>query len=107
MEFTVIFRAGATKTERWRRAHDFILTSISEGHNFRQCFFQEAGVTAAIDHTAMPVWIDLAAQSGAELILCSQAIEEYRVEAPRPFVVGGLGTLIEAGVMSDKVVCFA
>ena len=107
MEFTVIFRASAVKKESWRRAHNFMSASISEGHNFRQCFFQEAGVTAAVHHVAMPVWIELAARSGTELILCSQAIEEHLVVAPAPFIIGGLGTLIEAAVMSDRVVCFA
>ena len=107
MEFTVIFRASAVKKASWRRAHNFISVSISGGHTFRQFFFQEAGVTAAVDHFAMPAWIELAARSGAELILCSQAIEEYLVEAPAPFIIGGLGAFIEAAVMSDRVICFA
>jgi sulfur relay (sulfurtransferase) complex TusBCD TusD component (DsrE family) len=48
----------------------------------------------------------LAQRTGGEFLLCSQAVEEHRVEILAPFVVGGLGALVEAAVRADKVVSF-
>jgi sulfur relay (sulfurtransferase) complex TusBCD TusD component (DsrE family) len=38
--------------------------------------------------------------------LCSQAAEAYDITANNPFVIGGLGALIEAGVRADRVISF-
>ena len=76
------------------------------GHSIRQCFFQGEGVLTATLPQAQPGWVTLSEQTGAELLLCSQAAETYSVTAETPFAIGGLGALVEASVKADRVISF-
>jgi sulfur relay (sulfurtransferase) complex TusBCD TusD component (DsrE family) len=51
-------------------------------------------------------WQQIADDTQAELLLCSQAAEEHAIHAGGPFRIGGLGALVEAAVRSDRVVSF-
>jgi sulfur relay (sulfurtransferase) complex TusBCD TusD component (DsrE family) len=51
-------------------------------------------------------WSSWSREIGARLILCSASAETYELTADDDFSVGGLGELIEAGMISDKVVSF-
>ena len=51
-------------------------------------------------------WVRLAEEPGAELLLGSQAAENFGITANSPFAIGGLGSLIEAGVKADRIISF-
>ena len=53
--------------------------AIEQGHTVRQCFFQGAGVITATDTENLSTWQRVANETGAELLLCSQAVEEHKV----------------------------
>ena len=106
MQISFLIRIDKEKQTRWKRAQSFIGSAMDQGHTIRQFFFEAQGVTSAIAEESMPRWIELSSASGAPLVLCSQAVEKYRIAVPDPFVVGGLGTLIEASVLADRTMSF-
>ena len=106
MQFSLIIRTLPQDTIRWRQALRFAETATQMGHSIRQCFFQSEGVLAATQPEAHEGWCHVAEATGAELLLCSQAAEAYDITANHPFVIGGLGALIEAGVRADRVISF-
>ena len=106
MEISLIIRTRPDDAHRLAQACRFIRTATEQGHTIRQCFFQSEGVLAATHPEAYEGWCRVAEASGAELLLCSQAAEAYDITANTPFVIGGLGALVEAGVKADRVISF-
>ena len=106
MQFSLIIPTRPQDTGRWQQALRFAETVTEMGHSIRQCFFQSEGVLAATHPEAYEGWCRVAEASGAELLLCSQAAEAYEITANNPFVIGGLGALVEAGVKADRVMSF-
>ena len=106
MDFLLIIRTRPEDAERWQQAQRFIETASGMGHSVLQCFFQSEGVMAAVLPEAKKGWVRLAEETGAELLLCSQAAENFGITANLPFAIGGLGALIEAGVKADRVISF-
>ena len=106
MQFSLIIRTRPQDTVRWQQALRFAETATQMGHSICQCFFQSEGVLAATQPEAHEDWRRIAESTGAELLLCSQAAEAYEITAKDPFVVGGLGALIEAGVKADRLISF-
>lgn len=51
-------------------------------------------------------WADWACSVGARLVLCSASAEVFGLTADDDFSVEGLGELVEAGLLSSKVVSF-
>ena len=106
MQFSLIIRTRPQDTVRWRKALGFAETATQMGHSIRQCFFQSEGVLTATHPEAYEDWCRVAESTGAELLLCSQAAEAYEITANNPFVIGGLGALVEAGVRADREISF-
>ena len=106
MEISLIIRTSPKNACRLVLARRFIQTAIEEGHTIRQCFFQSEGVLAATQAERLAEWQQIADETQAELLLCSQAVEEYATDPEEPFQIGGLGALVEAAVRSDRLVSF-
>ena len=106
MDISLIIRTHPEHGERLSLALRFINAAIAEGHSVRQCFFQGEGVRSALEPHCQDTWQQIADSTGAELLLCSQAVEVHAVDAHAPFQIGGLGALVEAAVRSDRVVSF-
>ena len=106
MEISLIIRTRPGDADRLAQACRFIATATEQGHTIRQCFFQSEGVLSAVLPDRLSEWQEIAESTQAELLLCSQAAEEYAVDAMGPFQIGGLGALVEAAVRSDRVVSF-
>lgn len=106
MQFSLIVRTRPEDSHRLAVLTAFMAAAIEQGHTVRQCFFQGAGVITATDTENLSTWQRVANETGAELLLCSQAVEEHKVETLEPFAIGGLGALVEAAVRSDRVVSF-
>ena len=106
MNISLIIRTHPEDEERLSLALRFINAAIAEGHSVRQCFFQDKGVRCALETHRQDTWQQIADRTGAELLLCSQAVEELGVDARAPFKIAGLGALVEAAVRSDRVVSF-
>ena len=106
MNISLIIRTHPEDEERLSLALRFINAAIAEGHSVRQCFFQDEGVRCALEPHRQDTWQQIADSTGAELLLCSQALEVHGGDARSPFQIGGLGALVEAAVRSDRVVSF-
>ena len=106
MDISLIIRTHPKDEERLSLALRFINAAIAEGHSVRQCFFQDKGVRCALETHRQDTWQQIADRTGAELLLCSQAVEVHGGDARAPFQIGGLGAFVEAAVRSDRVVSF-
>ena len=106
MNISLIIRTHPENVERLSLALRFISAAIEQGHTVRQCFFQGEGVRSALEPHCQDTWQQIADSTGAELLLCSQAVEVHGGDARAPFQIGGLGALVEAAVRSDRVVSF-
>ena len=106
MEISLIIRTSPKNAYRLVLARRFIQTAIEEGHTIRQCFFQSEAVLTASQSERLAVWQQIADDTKAEMLLCSQAVEEYAINPEAPFRIGGLGALVEAAVRSDRLVSF-
>ena len=106
MQISLIIRTAPENAHRLATVHCFIQTAVEQGHTIRQCFFQSEGVLAATQPEGLADWQQIADSTRAELLLCSQAVEEHAVDPEGPFQIGGLGALVEAAVRSDRLVSF-
>ena len=106
MEISLIICTPGTAPKQCERVQDFIQSAVDQGHDIKQCFFQGAGVSAALHEHTPPRWRQLATLTGAELLLCSQAVEAAALSVPEPFIIAGLGALVEAAVNADRLVSF-
>ena len=106
MEISLIIRTSPEDARRLVLAHRFIQAATEQGHTIRQCFFQSVGVLAATQPEQLSEWQQIADITHAELLLCSQAVEEHAVYPEGPFQIGGLGALVEAAVRSDRLMSF-
>ena len=106
MEISLIIRTSPENARRLVLAHRFIQAATEQGHTIRQCFFQSEGVLTASQSEGLAEWQQIADDTQAELLLCSQAVEAHAVDPQGPFQIGGLGALIEAAVRSDRLVSF-
>ena len=106
MQISLIIRTAPENAHRLATVRRFIQTAIDQGHTIRQCFFQSVGVLAATQPEQLSEWQQIADITHAELLLCSQAVEEHAVYPEGPFQIGGLGALVEAAVRSDRLMSF-
>ena len=106
MEISLIIRTSPKNARRLVLAHRFIQTATEQGHTIRQCFFLIVCFLSATQAERLAEWQQIADETQAELLLCSQAVEEHAVDPETPFQIGGLGALVEAAVRSDRLVSF-
>ena len=106
MQISLIIRTAPEDAHRLATVRRFIQTAIEQGHTIRQCFFQSEAVLTATQSEGLAQWQQIANDTRAELLLCSQAVEEHAVAPESPFQIGGLGALVEAAVRSDRLVSF-
>ena len=109
LTYTVVVQSGPDAGLGHERALRFIDSLLNIGHQLNRVFFYGEGVRVALhwDDDSLSTWQHVA-QGGCELVLCSASAERYGVEEPPAgFVIAGLGTLMEAGLDSDRVLSFA
>ena len=111
-----------------RSAAAFAQCAIARGHSIYRIFFLDAGTAAASATSVFPQdeinpvrpWLELAEQHAVDLVICITSALRYgmldRVEAARhghsgptihpQFTVSGLGQLIDACAVSDRLITF-
>jgi tRNA 2-thiouridine synthesizing protein D len=109
-------------------AYHFAQAALKSGHTIYRVFFYHDGVYNASNINIVPqnehdipkLWADLATANNIDLIVCIAAAlrrgivnedEAKRYELPtsnvrKPFVLSGLGQLVEAGIQSDRLITF-
>jgi sulfur relay (sulfurtransferase) complex TusBCD TusD component (DsrE family) len=109
LTYTLVIKHDPDQHDKQRRALRFASALCKRGHLLRRVFFYGDGVKTVlpIHSTNVTNWQNLVTPPNAqcELILCSASVERLHVmSVPQHFVIGGLGSLIEAGFDSDRVI---
>ena len=109
-------------------AYKFVLSALSKEHTIKRIFFYGDGVLNASHLNTPPQdeinlykgWADLADKHGLELVVCIASALRRGVidqeEATRyekkgysldaPFILSGLGQLMDAAIESDRLITF-
>lgn len=129
MQYTLLIQHSANNIEAAKSAIDFAQTLIDKGHVIYRIFFYGDGCSIANHHCDYPdasfnpynAWVKffnvqniegcvcIAAANRRGLIDDQQAVKLSPPSASNvkpPFVLTGLGQLIEAGALSDRVISF-
>jgi tRNA 2-thiouridine synthesizing protein D len=117
MKFAILVNEGPYNHQASDSALAFARAVIGRGHELVRVFFYFDGVHNANRLAAPPAeernpvrgWQALAAEQGVELVICINAglrrgVREANL-APG-FRVSGMGQLIEAGIIADRLVTF-
>lgn len=109
LSYTLLINNGPDQGDQQARALRFAHALLQRGHNLRRVFFYGSAVSTALpNHASVAAcWQALLGNedSETELCLCSASAERLGVShAPDRFIIAGLGSLIEAGFDSDRVI---
>lgn len=111
-----------------RSAAQFARCVLARGHSIHRVFFLDAATLASAANSVFPqdeeppvqLWADLSVQYGVDLVVCISSALRYgmvdqaeadRYELPCPtthpaFTVSGLGQLVDACAISDRLITF-
>src|SRR6056297_2314185 len=108
MNYSLLIQTAPAQGRSYKRAEAFSNALMRE-HSLQRVFFYGAGVQVVLPQEGEPSrhWARLQRTSGAELILCSASAERYGISSPPPeFIIGGLGSLMESGADSQRIISF-
>jgi tRNA 2-thiouridine synthesizing protein D len=128
MNFSILVGASPYQHQAADTAYHFATALLRRGHALRQVFFYHDGVQVASRLGVPPQdercvterWSALAASHGVDLVVCVAAAQRRGIldekEMKRHgkdahnlapgFRIAGLGLLVEAGLLSDRLVTF-
>ncbi|VAX05893.1 tRNA 5-methylaminomethyl-2-thiouridine synthase subunit TusD [hydrothermal vent metagenome] len=128
MKFVIQVNAGPYQHQTSDSAYQFTRAALAKGHEVVRVFFYHDGVNNGTRLTSPPQddrnvvgrWSELAAEFGLDMVVCVAAaqrrgiIDENEMKrlgkdahnlAPG-FRISGLGQLIEAAILADRLVVF-
>jgi tRNA 2-thiouridine synthesizing protein D len=128
MQFSLLILGSPSSTQSASTAFRFAQAVINSGHTLYRVFFYHDGVycanelaTPAQDEESLPEnWASLAAEHNVDLVVCIASAlkrgvidkaEALRYEKPASnlsenFSISGLGQLVDASIVSDRVITF-
>lgn len=128
MIFSLAIYAAPYSSQASYTAYQFAAAALSQGHSLYRIFFYQDGVHNATSLAAPPqdefnlqqAWQDLAKDNNLDLVVCIAAAlrrgildegEAKRYDKPshniaQEFTISGLGQLVEAAVISDRLISF-
>ena len=117
MKFGILVNEGPFTHQASDSAYQFAKAALAKGHEIMRVFFYHDGVNNANklaepptdDRNLVKLWSELAAEHNVDLVVCVAAALRRGIKddilAPG-FRISGLGQLIEAGIVSDRLVTF-
>ncbi len=117
MKFGILVNEGPFTHQASDSAYQFAKAAIEKGHEVWRVFFYHDGVNngnklsepQADDRNLVKLWSELAAEHNVDLVVCVAAALRRGIKddvlAPG-FRISGLGQLIEAGIVGDRLVVF-
>ena len=117
MKLTIQVNEGPYQHQSADTAYHFAKAAIEKGHEVIRVFFYHDGVNNANklsepqsdDRNLVKLWSELAAEHNVDLVVCVAAALRRGIKddilAPG-FRISGLGQLIEAGIIGDRLVTF-
>ena len=128
VKFGILVSEGPYTHEASDSAYQFAKAVLEKGHEIFRVFFYHDGVNNGTRLTVPPQddrniqknWTELAEQHGLDLVVCIAAAQRRGIldanEAKRQgkdadniapgFRISGLGQLVEAGIIADRLVVF-
>ncbi len=117
MKFGILVNEGPFTHQASDTAYHFTKAALEKGHEVFRVFFYHDGVNNANklsepqsdDRNLVALWSELAETHDVDLVVCVAAALRRGIKdeivAPG-FRISGLGQLIEAGILSDRLVVF-
>ena len=128
MIFSLAVYSAPYSSQASYSAYQFAIAALNQGHSLHRVFFYQDGVHNATNLAAPPqdelnlqqAWQRLAQDHNLDLVVCIAAAlrrgiiddgEANRYNKPShnlapEFTLGGLGQLVEAAVISDRLISF-
>lgn len=109
MKFTLVVMRGPGNGRCQERAQRFAQAVVAQGCQLGRVFFYGDGTRAAAPDNAETAesWAAIATEQDTDLVLCSASAEYHgALSPPAPFVLMGLGALMEAGFDSERIISF-
>lgn len=128
MKFGIVVNEGPYTHQASDTAYQFAKAALDKGHEVIRVFFYHDGVNNATRLTVPPQdernvqrnWSELGAKHNLDMVVCIAAAQRRGIldenEAKRQgkdanniapgFRISGLGQLIEAGILADRLVVF-
>lgn len=128
MKFSIQINTGPYTHQASDTAYQFTRAALAVGHEIHRIFFYHDGVNNSTlsslsprdDRNIQQLWSTLAEQHSLDMVVCIAAAqrrgildqkEADRQGKPTPniapdFAISGLGQLIEAAVVSDRLLVF-
>jgi len=128
MKFTIVIQGGPYTTQASLSTWHFARAVLSSGHEIYRIFFYHDGVYNANTLLSPPqdefdlhhAWRSLATEHGLELIICvasalrrglldpteADRYEKSQSNVEAPFVISGLGQLIDGALTADRTLTF-
>jgi len=117
MKFGILVNEGPFTHQAADSAYRFALAAIEKGHEVTRIFFYNDGVNnanklsepQADDRNLVKLWSALAEDHGVDLVVCIAAALRRGIKeevVADGFRISGLGQLIEAGIINDRLVVF-
>jgi tRNA 2-thiouridine synthesizing protein D len=117
MKFGILINEGPFTHQASDSAYQFAKAAVENGHEIMRVFFYHDGVNNANklsepqsdDRNLIKLWSDLAQEHNIDLVVCVAAALRRGIKddvlAPG-FRISGLGQLIEAGIVGDRLIVF-
>ena len=128
MKFAIVINEGPYQHQSADSAYQFAKAALEKGYNIFRIFFYHDGVNNATslsippqdDRNITAQWSELAKIHDLDLVVCIAAAQRRGIldenEAKRQgkdasnlapgFRISGLGQLIEAGIIADRLITF-
>jgi tRNA 2-thiouridine synthesizing protein D len=128
MQFSLLILGSPSSTQSASTAFRFARAVINSGHTLYRVFFYHDGVycsndlvTPPQDEESLPAnWATLAAEHDVDLVVCiasalkrgvidkaeAERHEKSAANLAQGFSISGLGQLVDASIVSDRVITF-
>ena len=117
MKLGILVNEGPFTHQASDSAYLFTKAALEKGHEVVRVFFYHDGVNnsnkfadpPSDDRNLVALWSDLAKDYGIELVVCVAAAMRRGINdevLAEGFKISGLGQLVEAGIVGDKLVTF-
>jgi tRNA 2-thiouridine synthesizing protein D len=117
MKLGILVNEGPFTHQASDSAYHFTRAALEKGHEIVRVFFYHDGVNnsnkfsdpPSDDRNLVTLWSNLATKHGVELVVCVAAAMRRGINddlLAKGFKISGLGQLVEAGILGDKLVTF-
>jgi|TARA_B100000315_G_scaffold249756_1_gene281476 tRNA 2-thiouridine synthesizing protein D len=117
MKLGILVNEGPFTHQASDSAYQFTKAAIEKGHEIVRVFFYHDGVGNANkladppsdDRNLVSLWSQLAEEHGVEMVVCVAAAMRRGINdelLAAGFKISGLGQLVEAGIIGDRLVTF-